>query len=97
VIKKFKVGVVQLKQDKSGVTVKLGSPDSKNEKFRYSVELTVKDHLGNVVAKAENGYLKVEDPRKRVKKDGEGLSEDELAKIPAWIKNELMLVVDDGK
>jgi len=96
-IKKFKVGVVQMKQDKSGVTVKLGSPESRNEKFRYSVELVVKDANGNVVAKAENGYLKVEDPRKRTKANGEGLSESELAKIPAWIKNELMLVVDDGK
>lgn len=93
-IKKFKVGTVQTKKDKSGVTVALGS-FSKDEKFRTTVEVTVKDSTGKVLAKAENGFLQVQDPRKRTNKDGTPLSEEQAAKIPAWIKSELFLVVNE--
>jgi hypothetical protein len=89
-VKKFKVGTVQSKKDKSGVTVAVGNPNAQNEKYRTTVEITVKDGNGNILAKAENGYLQVVDPRKR-----EGITEEQLAKIPAWVKNELYLVVND--
>lgn len=90
-IRKFKVGTVQTKKDKSGVTVAVGNPQAKDKKYRTHVELTVRDDEGNLLATAKNGYLKVEDPRKR-----EGATAEQLAKIPAFVKNELFLVVDDG-
>lgn len=96
-VKKFKIGTVQLKKDKSGVTVKVGNPESKNEKYRTSVEITVRDAAGEVLATAVDGYLVVQDPRKRVKENGEGLSEAELARIPEWVKSELFLMVSDGQ
>lgn len=89
-VKKFKIGTVQTKKDKSGVTVAVGNPTAKNEKFRTTVEITVKDANGNVLAKAENGFLQVVDPRKNP-----NATEEQLAKIPAWVKNELYLVVND--
>lgn len=96
-IKRFKVGNVQLKMDKSGVTVALGNPKAKNEQYRTTVEVIVKDNKGNVLAKTENGFLQVVDPRKATNKDGTPLSEDQLERIPAWVKNELYLVVSDDK
>jgi hypothetical protein len=91
-IKKFKVGTVQSKKDRSGVTIAVGNANAKNEKYRTSVEITVKDANGNVLAQVENGYLVVQDPRKR-----DGITEEQLAKIPDWIKSEVFVVVDDGQ
>lgn len=92
-VKKYKVGTVQTKKDKSGVTVAVGNPTAKNEKYRTNVEIIVKDGNGKILAKAENGFLQVVDPRKRTNNDGSPLSDDQLAQIPAWVKNELFLVV----
>lgn len=95
-VKKFKVGVVQSKKDGKGVTVLLGSK-SKDPKYTTVIELVVKDASGKVLAKTstkdENVYLQVVDPRTRKNKDGTPLSEEQLSKIPAFIKHELNLVV----
>lgn len=90
-IKKYKVGNVQLKKDRSGTTVALGNV-SKNSKYATNIEIIVRDGEGNELARSTNGFLKVENPRTRP-----GITEEQAAKIPDWIKNELYLVVDDGK
>ena len=94
-VKKFRIGTVQMKKDNSGPTVRVGNPEAKDPKYITNVEITVKDGNGNVLAKATNGYLQVLDPRKRQNKDGSDLSDEQLAKIPAYIKQELHLVVED--
>ncbi len=90
-IKRFKVGTVQLKKDRSGTTVQLGN-QSRNEKYATTVEVIVRDGQGKELARSTGGYLKVENPRTRP-----GITEEQAAKIPEWIKSELFLVVDDGK
>lgn len=95
-VKRYKVGTVQMKKDQSGVTVRLGSPKTKTAKddsFVTNIEITVKDAKGKVLTKAENGFLVVQDPRKRTNKDGSALTEEQLARIPDWVKTELFLVV----
>lgn len=89
-IKRFKVGTVQSKKDKTGVTIAVGNSKAKNPKYITNVEITVKDHEGNILAKAENGYLVVQDPRKR-----DGITEEQLANIPDWVKSEVFLVTND--
>lgn len=95
-----KVGVVQMKKDQSGVTVRLGNSTAKNEKYVEHVEIIVRDAKGNVKARAssqeaENGlYLMVQDPRKRLDKEGNPLSDEQLSKIPDYIKSELILVTN---
>jgi hypothetical protein len=93
-IKKFKVGNVQLKKDRSGVTVALGNY-SKDPKYATTVEMIVRDGSGNVLAKTTGGFLQVVDPRKQLNKDGTEKSEEQLAKIPEWIKNELFIIVEE--
>lgn len=88
-IKKFKVGAVQKKKDGSGVTVKLGN-FNKNTKYATTTEVIVRDAQGNVLARSTDAFLQVVDPRKR-----EGITEEQAAKIPDFIRNELFLVVND--
>jgi len=96
-IKKYKVGTVRTKVDGKGVTVAVGNSKNKNEAYRTNVEIIVKDAKGKMLAKTENGFLVVEDPRKRTNKDGSPLTDEQLAKIPSWVKSELYLVVNDNK
>lgn len=95
-VKKHKVGTVQMKKDGTGFTVAVGSPNSKSEQYKTNVEIIVRDGKGVVLGRAINGFLKIEDPRKRTNKDGSPLTEDQLAKIPDWIKNELYLITDEA-
>lgn len=88
-IKKFKVGVVQSKKSGDGVTIRLGNY-SKNEKYATTTEVIVRDHAGNILASVKEGYLQVVNPRQR-----EGLTEEQAAKIPDYIKSELFVVVND--
>lgn len=82
-----KVGAV-LKSDKSkGVFIVLGNSNASNEKYRTTVELTVKDASGKVVKSISNGLLTVLDPRKRP-----GIKEEELEKISDKLVNELFIV-----
>lgn len=88
--KKFiKVGTVQAKKSGDGVTVSLGS-NSKNPKYATTTEIVVRDGQGNVLGKAQGGYLMVQDPRQRP-----GITEDQASKIPDWIKYELVLVTEE--
>lgn len=81
----IKVGSVMTKKaPKTGVHIGTG------DKFRkLNVNVTVTDESGNTVAQATNPFLHVQDPRKRP-----GATEEEVAKIPTWLKQELFLVVD---
>lgn len=88
-MKKFKVGVVQTKKSGDGVTIKLGNW-SKNPKYATTTEIIVRDSEGNVLARTTEGYLQVVNPRQR-----EGITEEQLSKIPEYIKSELFVIVND--
>ena len=95
-LKSFKVGTVQKKKSGDGVTVALGQPNAKDAKWVTNVEIRVTDGTGKVLAHQKNGFLVVKDPRKRTNKDGTPLSEEQAAKIPDYIKNELFVMVDEA-
>jgi hypothetical protein len=86
----IKVGNVMKKRDGSGVFITLGNSKAKNEKYRYSVELTVRDSTGKVVGTSRDCLLSISDPRSRP-----GITEEESARIPDSIKNELTLVIEE--
>lgn len=87
--KSFKVGNLQKKKDGSGYTIKLGNYN-KNEKFATSTGITVLDASGNVLTKQKDCFLVLKDPRKNEK-----LTEEQIAKIPEFIEQEVFLVVSD--
>ena len=88
-IKSFKVATVQMKKDGSGTTVKLGNY-SKNEKYKTTTQIIVRDSSGNVLADVTDSYLVVKDPRTR-----ENITEEQVGRIPSYIKNELFVIVSD--
>ena len=88
-IKSFKVATVQMKKDGSGTTVKLGNY-SKNEKYKTTTQIIVRDSSGNVLADVTDSYLVVKDPRTR-----ENITEEQVGRIPDYIKNELFVIVSD--
>lgn len=57
-----RVGQV-LKGKDGGSYITLGNDRNKDPKYNYSVELTVRNSAGEVVAKQTDGYLSVFDPR----------------------------------
>lgn len=89
-IKSFPLGAIQTKKDKTGQTVRLGNPNAKNEKYRYTVQIRVLDNQGNVIAKAENPYVQIKDPRKSTAPNFD------VNKVPDYIVSELLLTVDDN-
>ena len=86
-----RLGVVMSRKDGKGTFVSLGSR-SKNEKYKLDVEVTVKDSSGKIVAQATNPILNVQNPR-----TNPNLTEEQIARIPDSIKNELVLVTDTDK
>lgn len=84
-----KVGNVQMKKDRSGTTIALGNYN-KNPAYQTTVEMIVRDAQGNVLAKQVGGFLQVSDPRKRP-----GITEEQVEKIPEWIKYEINLVSEE--
>lgn len=82
-----KVGAVLKKEGKVGSFIVLGDSQNKNEKYRTTVEVTVKDSSGKVLAKTENGFLTVLNPRLRP-----NITEEQAAKIPARLVSELFIV-----
>lgn len=88
----IKVGAVLRKgEGKKGTFVVLGSQNNKNEDFRTSVEVTVKDNKGKVISTLKNGFLTVTDPRHRP-----GITEEQVSKIPDRLVSELY-IVEDGE
>jgi len=83
-----RVGKVLKKKDGSGNFIKLGDPDAK--KYAFTVELVVKDAKGEVVAKVENPFVNIKDPR-----ENPNLTDEQKAKIPEFILKELTVVVND--
>lgn len=89
-IKSFKIGSVNKKKDGTGSSIKLGSP-SKNPKYAFTVEITVRDSQGNVVARKKDGdYLTVRDPRER-----DGITEEQAAKIPDFVLKDVLVIIND--
>lgn len=62
--KYVKLGAVLKSKDGEGSYIALGDNKAKDEKYRFSVELIVRDAAGNVVAKQTDGFVSVFDPRK---------------------------------
>jgi len=105
--KRIKLGnvIVENKKDKNGQEytsryIGLGQQGSKNPDFDLTVELTVKDSKGKVIASQTNGFLSVVDPRTQPQELlSAGLISEEIAekmqervsKIPTKIKQELWL------
>lgn len=78
--------VMSKKAPKQGLQIALGG-----DKYdKLTVTLTVTDEQGNILAQVDNPYLQVQDPRKRP-----GITEEQAAKIPAFIKQTLSLAVDE--
>lgn len=84
-----KIGAVVKKNNGKGVVVVLGNPNSKKEEYRTTVELTLKDSKGNILAQSKDGFLTVFDPRKRP-----GITEEQAEKISSRLVSELFLVED---
>lgn len=59
-----RVGQV-LKGKDGGSYITLGNDRNKDPQYNFSVEVTVRDSSGEVVAKQTDGYLNVFDPRSR--------------------------------
>lgn len=49
----------------STLSIALGSSNNKNPAYDMTVELTVRDGKGNVLAQQKNGFLELVDPRKQ--------------------------------
>lgn len=85
-----KVGSILSKNGKPGSFVVLGDENNKNEQYRTTVEIRVKDSSGKVLAQTKNGFLTLLDPRNRP-----GISEEQSEKIPARLQAELFIVEND--
>ena len=83
-----RLGSVLRKKDKNGSFIVTGNTYGE-EKYHYTVELTVKDSRGKVIAQATNPLISVQDPRKKP-----GLSEEQVEKIPQALMAELTLRVE---
>jgi hypothetical protein len=69
-----KIGTVwSKKEDPDKFFIKLGNT-GKNEQYNLTVELVVKNHQGEVVAKQTDGFLQLLDPRKAPLANQEALS-----------------------
>lgn len=82
-----KVGAVIKKKNGKGVCVITGNANAKDPKYQFNVEVTIKNAEGKKLASFTNGLLTVSDPRKRP-----GITEADLAKIPASLVSELFFV-----
>lgn len=85
-----KIGTVNRKKDGSGFYIGMGNP--KGKKYAFSVELVIKNAAGEVVHKVENPMVMIQDPRKRP-----GITEEQAAKIPEFIVNELFVIERDDE
>jgi hypothetical protein len=86
----LRIGAVVKKRNGKGVVVALGNAQAKNEKYRTTVEVTLKDASGKTIAKTTNGFLSVFNPRQRP-----GITDAEIEKIPDALVSELFLVQDN--
>lgn len=80
------------------VYVVLGQNSTKSPDFNYSVEITVKNAKGQVVAKQTNGFISITDPRKApeellaagvISEEQAEKMRERASKMPAKIKQEL--------
>lgn len=81
----IKVGTVMKKKaPKEGSHVLVG------DQYRgLTVTLVLTDNTGKEVARVDNPFLHVQNPRNRV-----GAKEEEIEKIPDFLQSELFLVID---
>lgn len=66
--KYVRVGTVMKSKENEGSYIVLGNPTAKEEKYRTTVELTVRDSAGNIVASQTGGFLNVNDPHEKAPK-----------------------------
>lgn len=94
-VKKFKAGTVNMKKDKSGRTIKLGSY-AKNPQYATTTQIIIRNSQGQVLADLTDPFLQIVDPRTVRNHDGTEKTEEQAARIPEHILNELYVIVDDG-
>lgn len=87
--KYVKIGNV-IKTKKGGFALALGNDRAKDDKWNFSVDISVKDAKGNVVYTQSNGFLNLFDPRKRP-----NASEEDVARVPEALKFEVTAIRDE--
>jgi hypothetical protein len=87
-MKNKKIGVVLRGKD-GRPFIKLGSTNNRNEKYNYSVEITVKDNNGQVISKQSDGFLNLIDPRKEPARllEANVITEDRAAEMEERVAN----------
>lgn len=73
------------KNDDNKVYLRLGQEGGKKPEYNFTVELTVKDAEGNVVARQTNGTLSLINPRQ-----SPNANQDALSKVPNLVFDVLM-------
>ena len=84
------VGV--LRKTAKGPYLLLGNPKGKDEQYRTTVTLTVKDFKGNIITEEVNPLISLQDPRKR-----KGISEEQAASIPEELRYVLSIPPEKEK
>jgi len=59
-----KLGTVLKNKDGEGQYIALGNAKAKEDKYRFSVEVIVRDAAGKVLAQQTDGFISVFDPRR---------------------------------
>lgn len=86
--KSVKVGAVLRNEDDKPPYIKLGSKSNKAE-YNYSVQITVRDGTGKVVADQTDGFLSLFDPRK-----GTFLTDEQKDRLSPKLKSEIVLYME---
>jgi hypothetical protein len=98
--KKVKLGsvMVKTKDGRTSSFIALGQRNQNKPQYNYSVELTVKDSTGKVVAHQTDGFIEIVDPRTQAKdllalgfinEEQASKMNERASKIPATIQREL--------
>lgn len=104
---KLRIGslIAEKKKSQSGqeyttVFLGLGNDRNKDPKYNTTVELTVRDHLGNVIHSQKNGFVSLVDPRTEpdellsagiISQERADQMKDRLSNLPDKIKYTLQL------
>lgn len=73
------------RKDGKGHFISLGNSKAKNDKYKFSTEITVRDSSGKVMATLTDGLVTVLDPRAK---------EDANPNLPPNLFRELFIVTD---
>lgn len=78
-------GVWSKNKDANSFSIKLGQDGNKDPKYDLTVELVVKNSLGEVVAHQTDGWLTLKDPRTST-----FLSDEQKEKIPNTLQFDVL-------